>query len=198
MGLFSGYVAWTERLIENRTLLTLFVYTNIAGAVLGVLVYGRAMEETPPYLWLLLLDCPIYPALMVFILTFRGSKLAQKLSFLAFYGLIKYGLWTITAWSLHYQQFLAYNTLVNSLIFIGHFGMVLEAGFVARMASKAEGLWVILPVAWMFTNDFFDYFVGTHPPLPESSYLGLLLAQNIVLDFAIPLLLFYVIKREFE
>lgn len=196
--MISGYVAWTEKLTENKKLLLLFIYINIAGTVVGLFTYGRSMAQTPPSLWVMLMDCPIYPALMVFILTFRKNKFIQKFCFLAFYGLIKYGLWTITAWSIYHEKFLMQNTFYNSLIFVGHFGMVLEAGFVARRAAKSESLEILLPVAWMFTNDFFDYGLGTHPPLPDNKYLGLLLTQNLALNILIPVFLFYIARKDLE
>jgi uncharacterized membrane protein YpjA len=198
MGVFNRYVTWTESLLEDRRLLALFVYINIAGAAFGLLTYRWAMEDTSPLLWILLVDCPIYPALMVFLLTFRNNKTVQKLSFLAFYGLIKYGLWTITAWSLNYRDILLHNTVVNGVVFLGHFGMVLEAGFVARNAARARGLEVMLPVAWMFANDFFDYVLGTHPPLPGADCLWLLLAQNMALNVVVPIFLLLVARRELE
>ena len=196
MNVLARYVSWTQRLLENRMLLALFIAVNAAGLAVGVLTYSDAMQHTPPYLWILLVDCPLYPALMIFILIFRKDRFVQKFSFLALYGLIKYGLWTITSWTIYYRDFLGLS--LNTLIYLGHFGMILETGFVARRAARSRGLEITLPVAWMFANDFFDYVVGTHPPLPDDGYLWLLLLQNLVLDVVIPLALFKWAKERLD
>jgi len=194
----SRYIAWTERLLESKLLLRLFILINMLGLVAGIYTYSRTMSQTNPLLWIMLVDCPIYPALMVFLLSFRKNKFLQKFSFLAFYGLVKYGLWTIVAWTLYHKKFLLENTLFNGLIFLGHFGMILEVGFVARRAAQSKGLEVILPVIWMFANDFSDYFLGTHPPLPDGNYLTLLLAQNLMLNILVPVFLLFFLRKSLE
>ncbi|MDD5112016.1 MAG: DUF1405 domain-containing protein [Candidatus Altiarchaeota archaeon] len=198
MGILLRYIAWTERLLENRFLLLLFIAINILGTAVGIITYGSTMSRTNPLLWILLVDCPIYPAFMVFLLAFRKNRFIQRFSFFAFYGLIKYGMWTISAWTLYADTFLSYRPLVNGLIFIGHFGMILEAGFVARRAAASSGLEVWLPVGWMLANDFSDYVLGTHPPLPDGNYLAFLLAQNIIFDAVLPVLALVLIRKELE
>jgi uncharacterized membrane protein YpjA len=188
VNILARYVSWTESLLENKLLLAVFIAINLAGFVVGVETYREAMRNTPAYLWILLVDCPIYPAIMVFILIFRKERFVQKFSFLALYGLIKYGMWTITAWSIYYLNLLGLT--FNTIIFLGHFGMILEAGFVARRAAQSHGIEITLPIAWMILNDFSDYALGTHPPLPDDHYLWLLLLQNVILDVVIPLALF--------
>ena len=198
MNIFSRYVAWSEKLLEKKSLLILFMYINMLGFVVGVSVYERAMENMHPVLWILLVDCPIYPAVMVLILLFRKNNFIQKFYFFTFYGLIKYGLWTIMAWGFYYKELLMASLLINGLIVLGHFGMIFEAGFIARRAAKAKGLEILLPIVWMFGNDFFDYVLGTHPPVPYTKYLIFLLIQNLVLNIAIPVFLFYFLKKKVE
>jgi uncharacterized membrane protein YpjA len=179
----------------------LFIWINLIGVIAGLITYSKSMAATSPWLWIMLVDCPLYPVLMVFILAFRKNKLVQKFSFLAFYGLIKYGLWTIVAWTLYYKQFLMISVMlgfINGIILLGHFGMILESGFVARRASKSGWLEVLLPIAWMLTNDLFDYGFGTHPPLPDDRYLGLLLMQNLALNILIPVFLFILARRSLD
>jgi uncharacterized membrane protein YpjA len=198
MNLLSRYVAWTERLLENKLFLKLFILINVLGFAVGVWTYSRTMAETNPLLWIVLVDCPIYVALMAFLLALRKNRFMEKFSFLVFYGIIKYGFWTLVAWGLYYKEFLMVNTPVNGIIFVSHVGMILEAGFVARRASQSKGLEIALPIIWMFASDFFDYLLGTHPPLPDSNYLSLLLAQNIMLNILIPVFLFFFLRKSLE
>jgi uncharacterized membrane protein YpjA len=135
---------------------------------------------------------------MTFVLLFRGDAKFEKMSFLVLYGLIKYGLWTISAWALHWQEIMVSNPefySLNLIVYIGHFGMILQCGFIARRACMSKGLEVWLPIGWMFLNDLFDYPLGLHPPLPDSRFVWHLFGQNIAMNILIPLFVFYVLRR---
>lgn len=149
---------------EYRPLLALVAGVNILGTIFGFLYYRYMFSLTPWYLWPVVPDSPGSTLLfaIALILLLLGRK-KDWLSFLACTSTIKYGLWTIFVILYFPEHFLApqmkwFYYLMISL----HFGMVIQV-VVLMHTIEQKRKYLLIALLWFFTNDYFDYVVGTGP-----------------------------------
>lgn len=169
--------------LKNKILAVLLIVINLAGTVYGFYYYQQQFLETPFYLWLFIPDCPLYTllfAVVIFLYVFK-KKTNAFLTVLTAFGLIKYGLWTVTTILLYSNYFFAVNPLMYSILFFLHAGMILESFVLIPLIRRIN----ILPIfLWFLLNDFSDYFAfGTIPhPIPfiDSNPIFLILESFFV------------------
>lgn len=173
-------------LIENKTTCSILILVNVAGSLFGYYYYLDQFKSTPIYLWIFVPDCPLYTSLFALFLAFKYNKFIQAFSFLIFFGLIKYGLWTVSAIALHSEYFFAVNFHLYVVLFILHGGMAFQSLTLKEYVKKTSKVVLASTFSWMVINDFFDYYVGTLTYVPTSAYLNQLLVQNLILDVLLP------------
>jgi uncharacterized membrane protein YpjA len=85
-------------------------------------------------------------------------------------GQIKYGIWTITAWLLFWQNTAIQHgaplfTFDSVFMTITHIGLVAQ-GVLLLTYFRPSWLAAVATVAWFILSDFVDYGLGYYPPLP--------------------------------
>ena len=169
----------SDRVFSNRKLLLLLVIVNLLGFLAGMSVYYPQMTETSPYLWIIVVDCPLAVLLFAIVcsLICLKVKIPNILEFLTSVYLIKFGIWTMLTIALYWNYYSAYEFL-GILTFILHAGMVLEGIILIPRISPNKYNTVIL-LALLLLNDYFDYFLGTYPVVPPE-YLGFLMTESFI------------------
>ena len=153
---------------------------NIAGIVLGFMVYSQQLKNTNPLLWLLVIDCPL--AAVFYLIWLFGFK-NKYFELLARLSLIKYGLWTLfvvlTSWDY-------FNSKYVFVIILFHLGMIIEG---VLKTSVFEIKHYAPAFVFFIINDFSDYFLSTHPQLNPLFYNQTLLF-TLSSSFLLPLFFF--------
>ncbi len=85
------------------------------------------MMETPSYLWIVVVDCPLAVLLFAIVCLFIYLKveIPKILEFFTSVSLIKFGLWTMSVVVLYWNYYLT-SEVLGIFTFVFHFGMVLE------------------------------------------------------------------------
>lgn len=149
--------------MENRWFFSALLVINFFGALYGFWWYRDQFAATPVYMWPFVPNSPL--AVLYFFLVlilFLRQKRFAALEGLAYFGLIKHGMWTVAIISLY--QLRGFHYPENIFLWAGHLGMALQAvlfwiyfGLPLRFSQAAA------IAAWYFFNDFLDYVVGIHP-----------------------------------
>ena len=149
---------------EYRPLIALVAGINVLGTIFGFIYYRYMFGITPWYLWPVVPDSPASTLLFAIALSllFLGKK-KDWLSFLACASTIKYGLWTIFVILYFPEHFLAPGAKNFYYLMISlHFGMVIQV-VVLQHTIEQKRKYLLVALLWFFTNDYFDYVVGTGP-----------------------------------
>lgn len=158
------YVSPLPTWLENVGLRLVWavVFINVLGTAFGFYYYSAQLSMTPVVMWPIVPVSPLatlYLALSLSLwrLGYTG-RIAQLLHVLAFFGCLKYGLWTVFV-----QLFIegpGYVPLALWQFLIwSHVGMVLQAFLVPRYAEFP--VWAVgLATTWYVINDMFDYFLS--------------------------------------
>jgi uncharacterized membrane protein YpjA len=140
---------------------------NLGGFAFGLWYYAPQLSRTSPVFWLVVLDSPlsVLLAAIVFLLALKGVR-NSLLTFLAGLSCFKYGVWTLFV-LVYFNEFFfsPENALLYAAMFVTHAAMIVEGLFFAGLNKPGVALAAV--GAWLFANDFFDYFLGTHTALPE-------------------------------
>lgn len=171
-------------LFSWRPFFYVLLILNFFGALYGFWWYRGQLQETHYLLWPFVPNSPL--AVLYFfiaLLFFLHGKRSVFWEGLAYFGLIKHGLWTvaiITAYKLA-----GHTNLENILLWTGHFGMALQAmlfwTYYGRPLSYplAAGI-----VSWYLFNDFLDYIVGIHPQV-DTSVINLTTVQGFAITYSL-------------
>jgi uncharacterized membrane protein YpjA len=182
--------------MQSRGLLALLVAVNLAGFLFGICYYWLQLSVTPAWMWVFVIDCPLYVLLFAAIAWgFRSSRhVPRMLIYLTSIGLIKYGLWTgIVVW-LHQSHFFSAAPLLYAALFPLHIGMVLE-GIALLPWFKAKAAEMVPVLAWFLLNDYMDYVVGTAPMIPQT-HMGLLMKESILATLILAVGLYLINRYE--
>ncbi|MFH1225066.1 MAG: DUF1405 domain-containing protein [Candidatus Diapherotrites archaeon] len=157
--------------MKAKPLFWLVLAANLIGAAYGFLFfYGTQLSSTNPLLWVFVADCPLYALLFAAcLLLLRAGRNPQWFLFLVSAGAVKYGIWTIFV-LLYFPQFYfapAAALLYFSLL-IAHLGLLAEPMLFAGRVAVSKSCPAIA-LAWLLLNDFADYALALHPPLPQGS-----------------------------
>ncbi|NYZ78013.1 DUF1405 domain-containing protein [Candidatus Micrarchaeota archaeon] len=139
----------------------------MGGFAFGLWYYAPQLSRSNPVFWLVVLDSPlsVLLAAIVLLLALKGVK-NPLLNFLAGLSCFKYGVWTLFV-LVYFNEFFfsPENALLYAAMFVTHVGMVVQGLFFAGLNKPGVALAAV--GAWLFANDFFDYFLGTHTALPD-------------------------------
>jgi len=189
-------------LIRSSLILSAIVLINLIGMFYGYYYYYEQLSASPASLWLFIPDCPLYVMLftIALLLTLFGFEY-KLLSYIAAVGMMKYGVWTLTALLLFSDYFFSrYLWLLSSILFILHIGMFSEGPLLIPKklgrAHLAAGLF------WFLANDYFDYFyrylnvwgeyvLGTHPILPSADRIPVMMVLTFALSILMSLLAYW-------
>lgn len=180
---------FSRKVFSNRKFLLLLIVLNIFGFFVGMSNYYLQLRETPPYLWIVLLDCPIAVLLfsIVCVLIYLKVKVPEILKFFTSAYLVKFGIWTMVVIALYWNYYSA-DAILGILTFLLHCGMVLE-GLILIPRIRPNKYNTVILLALLLTNDFFDYFLGTVTAIPPE-HLGTLMYESFVASIVITILIF--------
>ncbi|MBI5229059.1 DUF1405 domain-containing protein [Candidatus Micrarchaeota archaeon] len=152
----------------KKNLVLGLILVNVIAFFYGIYYYWGQLQRTPFYLWLFVIDCPLYAILFALVLALMLLGLKNNLlTFITSVGAFKYGVWTMFVILFYGELFLSpVNFPTYSLLFIAHFGLTLEGLFLMGEVSGEKGFLkklVLVSVAWFLLNDFLDYGVGVYP-----------------------------------
>jgi len=158
-----------NEILKSTRILTVIILINLIGTLAGFYYYYDQLSSSPVYLWPFIPDCPLYTMLAVVVLvTFLFTKKSvDLLSFITSIGLAKYGTWTVLVVLGFSPFYFSINSSLYGLLACAHVLMALEFILPLYIIKEIKKSYVVAAFAWFFLNDFFDYFVGTHPPLPS-------------------------------
>jgi len=161
--------------VKGREIIFWIIFTtNLAGAAWGfVYFYGGQLAETPLYLWPFVPDCPLYALLFavgMLVARTMGGTAADLFLFLTLAGSLKYGFWTLFVLTAFFQWYFAPQTAaMYAVLFVAHIGLFMEALLLLPGLFRVGGWFLPAVLGWLLLNDYSDYFLGTHPPLPHEA-----------------------------
>ena len=160
----------TKKILSSKKSLYFILLANLIGAVYGfVFYYGAKFSSIPLHLWLFLPDCPLFSLFFALaILLILIKKENSLFFFFTLIGSLKYGFWTVFV-LLYFNSFYftPQNSFMYSVLLIAHIFLFFEA-FLLIKKIKFKISYLIIPLLFFLANDFSDYFLNTHPPLPLS------------------------------
>lgn len=169
------YVAPLPEWLENvgLRLAWLVVAINLAGTAFGFWFYYPQLQATPMVVWPIVPVSPLATLFMAMSLAAWRLELSgravQVLHVLAFFGCLKYGLWSVFVQvfleGTANQGFLMWQFLIWS-----HAGMLVQAFLVQRYATFPIPA-VAGVTAWFTVNDVFDFFLTAFGG-PHHTWLG--------------------------
>jgi len=155
-------------LVLSPLVVTAIFIGNGIGAVAGIIYwYGGRFATSPWYLWPFIPDSPgstfmVLPALALILWRRPGWPL---LNAFAAFGVIKYGVWTVTFWSLFWANG-GPLTLESVAMTFTHLVMTAEGILLLAYARLTLPATLALG-AWFIFNDWMDYGpLQTRPGLP--------------------------------
>jgi uncharacterized membrane protein YpjA len=178
----------SEKVLSSRRFLLLLIAINLVGFIFGIYYYMPQLAVTPSYLWLLVIDCPLYVFLFALVLVclLVRFRLQDVLIFAIFVGLIKYGLWTVLVILLHSSLFFSVDAAMYCFLLVSHVGMMAES--VVLWGSFRPTVYNTAAVALFFlANDISDYVYGTLPTIPQT-WVPALFVESLLVSVLIPLL----------
>ncbi|GEM_PF-1234990 len=169
---------------SGKKLFWLLIAANIAATAFSTWHYYRwqlAYTASKNFFLLPFVpDCPLatFFVMASLLLIYHFKKNINWFYFLAFSFALKSALWTISTKALFSPfSFLEANSLI---IIAAHLGLLAES-FLLAGRLKARRAMFFIPLLWLLSNDFFDYFLGTHPPVYAEN-IAAVLALSLVLS----------------
>ena len=134
---------------------------NVVGALFGFWYYWPQLQATPVLAWPLVPVSPLatlYVGLSLAAWRLGVGRIAEPLHMLAFFGSLKYGLWTPFV-----QLWVNGPGLIEpwlyAFLIVSHLGMAVQAFLIHRYA--AFRVWAVgLAAGWYVCNDVLDYFLA--------------------------------------
>jgi uncharacterized membrane protein YpjA len=185
---------YVEYYLGNAPSLSTLLIANGAAFLVGVSFYvhstPQSLETVPTFLYPLFADSPTALALVTLSLATLLPNLGHRvrdaptnvpLAYLhtfAFVWLLKYGLWTVVALTLHPDLYVGFTgdalwdywgIVLTHLLFVVEALAIPYYGRTTDRALKAA-------LAALLVNDVFDYALGYHPPLRYDPGIPLIVA----------------------
>lgn len=160
----NNLYAWTIKnlLMKKEDFLVILAGLNVFGFLSFLIYYGAQLMKTFPLLWLFVPDCQLSALFFALALLSRKDWLVN----LGFAAAIKYGFWTLLVMLSFMNYYLTpENAIEYWIIIASHIVLMLEAFLLSRKLKSGRAL--IPAFTFLFLNDFSDYVLGTHPPLPD-------------------------------
>ena len=178
---------FSEKFLGDPYWLSSLAAMNFIGFLYGFYYYTYQLSITPAYLWIFTIDSPL-PVLMlsaICAILFVRKTPPQWLILFAFFGLIKYGIWTDIVLFLFRDYFFSINAVIYGLNFPLHFIMILEALLLTRLL-KPKISDIVFVGGFYLVNDYLDYFLGNVTLIPAGHHTFLMIES-----FAMTLLLIF-------
>ncbi len=163
---------------------------NIYGTLYGFYWYAGQFSATPLYFWPFVANSPL--AVLYIFIVIALLKLGRRSVFLegmAYFGLIKHGLWTVFIVTVYQLQGNIYPE--NYLLLSGHAAMALQG----ILFWHYFGLPLSFPQAaaisaWYIFNDYLDYVVGIYPRV-DLTVVSFATIRNMALTYTAVLTILY-------
>jgi len=159
------------RLVLVRPVAWGLIAMGVIGGIGGfVYWYGPTFAQYPVWQWPFVPDCPLF----AFLFTISLALILCRRSVPAFdavvaFGLIKYGVWTVSVWILYWIYTRGDFTAESVIMTLTHTGMILE-GLVLLSFLKLDWPTVAASLIWFGLSDWMDYGpFKTYPHFPMSS-----------------------------
>jgi uncharacterized membrane protein YpjA len=166
-------------------LIWFLIIVNLLGFLFGIYYYIPQLSRTPVWLWLFVIDCPLFVLLFALILLFDIKN--YFFNFFVSVGVFKYGIWTVFVILLMWEQFLALNSIMYPLLAISHFFMAFE--FIFLIPRMKVSKWNFLTVPIFIFMDNADYLWNLHPWLPSTTQIDLITQVAFTSSSIIPVLI---------
>ncbi len=193
MGSIIDFFFW----FKKEPVPQIFVLVScIIGTLFGFYYYLGQFEITPLYLWFFVPDSPFFTFMYVIILLFYlfGMR-SNTFDVFTFIGLNKVGIWTIFVLFWNYNYYFSPDTGdFRFVILLLHTGMILVALTLLKEMRKLKLRWYLLIFGFFVVSDFFDYFIGTHPIIPEQS-INVVMWVTFALTIMTSALTFYYLEK---
>ncbi len=193
MGSIIDFFFWFKKEPVPR----IFVLVScIIGTLFGFYYYLGQFEITPLYLWFFVPDSPFFTFMYVIILLFYlfGMR-SNTFDVFTFIGLNKVGIWTIFVLFWNYNYYFSPDTGdFRFVILFLHAGMILVTLTLLKEMKKLKLRWYLLIFGFFVVSDFFDYFIGTHPIIPEQS-INVVMWVTFALTIMTSALTFYYLEK---
>lgn len=193
MGSIIDFFFWFKKEPVPR----IFVLVScIIGTLFGFYYYLGQFEITPLYLWFFVPDSPFFTFMYVIILLFYSSGMrSNTFDVFTFIGLNKVGIWTIFVLFWNYNYYFSPDTRdFRFVILLLHAGMILVALTLLKEMRKLKLRGYLLIFGFFVVSDFFDYFIGTHPIIPEQS-INVVMWVTFALTIMTSALTFYYLEK---
>jgi uncharacterized membrane protein YpjA len=157
---------------------------NLYGAVYGFWWYRSQFALTPVYLWPFVPNSPL--AVFYFIIVLLYLLQGKRTPFwegMAYFGLIKHGLWTVAIiWA---YELAGRSDPENIFLWSGHLGMALQAVlFWAYYGLHPSYLLATGITGWFMFNDYLDYVTGIYPGV-DTSVIGFTTVRALALAYTV-------------
>ncbi len=137
----------------------LVIAINVGGSIFGFLYYRSQLIQTNIFMWPIIPDSPM--ATLFIVISLLGIKFnytIESVNMLAFFGCIKYGLWTPYILLIFRSDFQYLNPIMYNFLFWSHLSMAMQ-GFVIYRYSDFPIKAILIASIWYTLNDVLDYFL---------------------------------------
>ena len=159
-----------RNLVENTPLMIAIIVINIAGSVVGLFYYWDQLVSASPFAWVFIPDCPLYTMLVAVVLAVYAStkRSSDLINFITAVGLAKYGTWTVVVVLGFSAFYFSIDSTLYTVLVLMHIAMAAEFILPLLLIRQLKFRVPAVALVWFLANDFADYFLGTHPPVPTS------------------------------
>lgn len=156
--------------MENTPLMIAIIVINIAGSVVGLFYYWDQLVSASPFAWVFIPDCPLYTMLVAVVLAVYAStkRSSDLINFITAVGLAKYGTWTVVVVLGFSAFYFSIDSSLYTVLVLMHIAMAAEFILPLLLIRQLKFRVPAVALVWFLANDFADYFLGTHPPVPTS------------------------------
>ncbi|MGZ8937347.1 MAG: DUF1405 domain-containing protein, partial [Halobacteriota archaeon] len=156
--------------MENTPLLIAIIIINIAGSLVGLFYYWDQLVSASPFAWIFIPDCPLYTLLVAVVLAVYAStkRSSDLINFITAVGLAKYGTWTVIVVLGFSTFYFSVDSTLYTVLILMHVAMAAEFILPLLLIRQLKYRFTAIALVWFLANDFSDYFLGTHPPIPTS------------------------------
>jgi uncharacterized membrane protein YpjA len=146
------------------------IVINIAGSVVGLFYYWDQLVSASPFAWVFIPDCPLYTMLVAVVLAVYAStkRSSDLINFITAVGLAKYGTWTVVVVLGFSAFYFSIDSSLYTVLVLMHIAMAAEFILPLLLIRKLKFRVPAVALVWFLANDFADYFLGTHPPVPTN------------------------------
>ncbi len=157
-------------IVENTPLLIAIIIINIAGSLVGLFYYWDQLISASPFAWIFIPDCPLYTMLAAVVLAVYAStkRSSDLINFITAVGLAKYGTWTVVVVLWFSAFYFSVDSSLYTVLVLLHIAMAAEFVLPLLLIRQLKPRFIAIALVWFLANDFADYFLGTHPPVPTS------------------------------